>query len=363
MNYIEEFADAIRAYGLIPPTTFIPGKIHRIPGVGKHKGNRDAWCKLFPDCNGGVIGDFSSDISENWQAKRLKPLSPEEMQEYNRHVEESKRQAEAERKGKADRAAKQSVLIWRNAKACATHAYCIKKNIEPYPAKVISAQTDECKGWFWTTDDNGELVELRGDLLLLRLFNINGELRGLQAIDESGKKSFIKGLSKKGLFTPITNEKLPTDYTGKIYIGEGFSTTKTVRQATNDPSMAAIDAGNLLHVAQAWRTKCPQAEIIITGDLDKSGTGQKSANEAALAVSGLVAIPPFTEAELVGDHPPSDWNDFNSLHGSEAVGRALTKANTPSDTKTTPESNNDIQYENAVKKLAALKLFQYDRVR
>jgi len=198
--------------------------------------------------------------------------------------------------------------------------------------------------------------------LLLPLYNINGESRGLQAIDESGKKSLIKGLSKNGLFVPITGEKLPADYAGKIYIGEGFSTVKTVRQASNDPTVAAIDSGNLLHVTKAWRKKCPQAEIIIAGDIDKSGTGQVKANEAAFAIDGLVALPPFTEKELSIDSPPSDFNDYAALHGLEAVERALTKANPPSDTKT-PESNNALHYENAIKELAKLKPFQYDQVR
>jgi len=363
MNYVEDFKGAIRAHGLIPPPTFIPGKIHRIDRVDKRKGHKSGWCKLFDDGNGGIYGDFSLDISETWQAKRPEPWTPEERQEYNRHVAESRKQEEFERKQKADEAAKQSLIIWRNAKTCTTHPYCEKKRIEPYPARVISTQAEECKGWFWTTDDNGDYEELKGNLLLLPLYNINNERRGLQAIAESGKKSFIKGLAKQCLFIPVTDTKLPADYAGKIYIGEGFSTIKTVRQATNDPTVAAIDSGNLLHVATAWRLKCPKAEIIIAGDIDSSGTGQTAANAAALAVSGLVVLPHFGDEELAVDPPPSDWNDFAVLHGLEAAGCALMKTTPPSDTKATPESNNDIQYGNAIKKLAALKPHKFDWVR
>jgi len=362
MNYVEDFKGAIRAHGLIPPSTFIPGKIQRIDCADKRKGNKDGWCILFDDCMGGVCGNWPSGFSETWQARREKPFTQEEGQEFARRVEESRKQAESERKEKADKAARQSIVIWKNAKPCTTHVYCEKKQIEPNPARELSSLSDECKGWFWTTDNEG-LVELEGNLLLLPLYNINGELRGLQGIDAGGRKSLIRGLGKKGLFIPITGGKLSADYAGKIYISEGFSTTRTVRQATNDPVVASIDSGNLLHVAKAWRLKCPQAEIIIAGDLDHSGTGQKSSNEAALAVSGLVAIPSFTGEELAIDTHPSDWNDYATLHGLEAAERALTKATPPSDTKATPESNNAIHYEKAIKELAKLKPFEYDQVR
>lgn len=238
-------------------------------------------------------------------------------------------EAEAARLNRADQAAKQSAIIWDKNKPITINAYCEKKQIAPQPGRMQFAHALECKGWFWTTDDNGDLVELTGKLLLLPLYNIGGELRGLQAIDEQGRKSLIKGLGKQGLFIPLTGGKVPADYTGKIIISEGFATSATIRQATNAPAIAAIDAGNLLHVAKAWREKCPHVEIIIGGDLDKSGTGQKKANEAALAVGGKVALPPFTDDELAVDHPPSDWNDYAALHDPEAIKQAITSAAAP----------------------------------
>lgn len=243
---------------------------------------------------------------------------PAELAERQRQQQE----AEAARQAKADQAAKQSAVIWAKAQQGA-HAYCENKQIAPTPGRIQFAHDAECKGWFWTTNDDGELVELTGKLLLLPLYSIGGELRGLQAIDESGRKSLIKGLGKQGLFIPLTGGKLPADYTGKLYIEEGFATAATVRKSTGCPAVAAIDAGNLIHVAQAWRQKLPHAEIIIAGDLDKSGTGQKKANAAALAVGGMVALPPFTEEELAVAKPPSDWNDYAALHGASAVKQAI----------------------------------------
>lgn len=235
------------------------------------------------------------------------------------------RKAEAARHAKADQAAKQSIIIWNKAQP-GDHAYCTNKHIEPLSSRVQFAHVAECKSWFWTTNDDGDLVELIGKLLLLPLYNTGGEIRGLQAIDEDGRKSLIKGLGKQGLFIPLTGGKISADYTGKLYIAEGFSTAATLRQATSHPVVAAIDAGNLIHVALAWRQKLLNAEIIIGGDLDKSGTGQRKAYEAALTVGGVLALPPFADEELVGESPPSDWNDYHALHGVDATTKALVVA-------------------------------------
>jgi putative DNA primase/helicase len=349
---IEQFKEVIRSYGLIPPSVFTPGKIHRIDRNDKPKGHKSGYCKLFNDGNGGIFGDFSRDISETWQANRDKPFTSAEQEDFNRRVEESKRQAESEKKERAEQAAGQSVVIWRKTRSCTTHGYCKKKRIEPDPARMQSAQAEECRGWFWTSGDGG-LEELEGNLLLLPLYNIDGELRGLQAIDESGKKSLIKGLDKKGLFIPVTGGKLPADYKGQLYIAEGFATAATIREATGTTTLASVDAGNIIHVARAWRRKCALAEITICGDVDKSGIGQKKANEAAMAVGGLVALPPFTNEELAVDSPPSDWNDYAILHGTETVKQILTEAS----------RKRLSDYESTVKELATLKLFEYDRMR
>ncbi len=72
---IPQFRDTIRAAGLEPPDVIEPGKLHRFPGIGKRPSNRAGWCLLFDDGLGGCFGDWSSGVSETWQAKRDKPYS------------------------------------------------------------------------------------------------------------------------------------------------------------------------------------------------------------------------------------------------------------------------------------------------
>ena len=112
MTAINEFRDAMRSAGLIPPDMIEPGKFHRFPGEGKRKGNAAAWCKLFPDGIGGIYGDYSTGLSADWQAKRDKPYTQVECDAFKRYAAEAKAQGEAERKAKQTKAASKAATIW-----------------------------------------------------------------------------------------------------------------------------------------------------------------------------------------------------------------------------------------------------------
>jgi phage/plasmid primase-like uncharacterized protein len=73
VDALSNFRDAIRAAGLEPPDYIEPGRLHRFPGNGKRPSNRAGWCLLFHDGLGGCFGDWSSGLSETWQARRDKP--------------------------------------------------------------------------------------------------------------------------------------------------------------------------------------------------------------------------------------------------------------------------------------------------
>jgi len=68
----------------------------------------------------------------------------------------------------------------------------------------------------------------------------------------------------------------------------------------------AFNAGNLEPVAKRIRALYSNHELIICGDNDESGAGQKAARAAALAVGGRYLVPP-----IVG----TDFNDtINAWH-------------------------------------------------
>ncbi|MCP5809944.1 toprim domain-containing protein, partial [Klebsiella pneumoniae] len=84
-------------------------------------------------------------------------------------------------------------------------------------------------------------------------------------------------------------------------------------------TVAGIDAGNLLPVAEVMRRKYPLAQIVIAADNDrlddKPNTGTERAEKAALSVDGYVSVPPT-------DYK-ADWNDYHQQHGLAAATAAF----------------------------------------
>ncbi|MCW8351381.1 TOPRIM and DUF927 domain-containing protein [Citrobacter portucalensis] len=144
--------------------------------------------------------------------------------------------------------------------------------------------------------------------LLLVLVNETGESAAAQTITTEGEKRLLAGSTKKGSYHVIN----PVDSPEMVMIGEGLATVLSVHLMRPDAlAVVAIDAGNLLPVAQVMRQRYPQAQIVIAADNDikpdEPNTGKEAAEKAAAAVAGLVALPP-------GDHKV-DWNDYHQQHG------------------------------------------------
>jgi len=165
--------------------------------------------------------------------------------------------------------------------ATANHAYLNAKQIEPRLMPWLTG-----KGW-----------------LVIPVMDLQGELHSLQFISPKGDKLFLSGGAIKGHFYQLWSRASPTD---AIVVSEGFATAVTLscHYVPDCSVVAAFNAGNLLPVAQVFRSAFPDATIIIAGDHDKSGVGQKAAEEAALAVGGSFTLPIFQSHES-----GSDFND------------------------------------------------------
>lgn len=152
--------------------------------------------------------------------------------------------------------------------------------------------------------------------LLLVLINGTGTTTGAQVIKPDGSKRLVAGTVKKGSFYAVNSGEL----TETMIIAEGLATALSVQQFRPDATIiAAIDAGNLLPVAQGMRQRYPDAQIIIAADNDikpgEPNTGKSAAEKAAQSVSGWVALPPTVEK--------ADWNDFHQQYGLEAAAAAF----------------------------------------
>lgn len=298
---ISQFRDAMRAAGLEAPDVIEPGKLHRFPGVGKRNGNTAGWCKLFDDGLGGCFGDWSAGFSENWQAKRYKPLSPAEHEAFKRHVAEAQAQLDAEHKARQAEAAEKAAAIWNAAApAPSDHPYLVRKDIQAHGARL----------------HNGSLlIPMHGD----------GELYSLQFIGPDGDKRFLAGGRVTGCYFSIGS----TQGAAALCIAEGFATGATIHEATGHPVAVAFNAGNLEAVAQAMRERFPALPLIVCADDDahtKSNPGLTKASEAARAVGGLLAVPDFGPARPPG---ATDFNDMAAARGMDAVREVIKNAAVP----------------------------------
>ncbi|PVF13356.1 DNA primase, partial [Yersinia pestis] len=77
----------------------------------------------------------------------------------------------------------------------------------------------------------------------------------------------------------------------------------------------AVSATNLTQVAVALRERYPDAQIIIAADNDVTNSdnnpGKQQAEYAALAVNGLVTLPPTCGK--------ADWDDYRQQVGTDAA--------------------------------------------
>ena len=260
---IDHFKNAMLEPGIAPPDIIIgDGNLHRFEINGKLNG----WYVLFLDGKAaGSFGDWKQGRKERWKMEdNFKPLTDEDRRTFaiERQRQECERQAEDVAKHKA--AAIKAAFIWTNAKlAPDDHPYLVKKHIKLHGARLG-----------------------RGNTLIIPLYNIIKELVSLQFISETGDKRLLFGGLKKGCFYSLGK---PTD---RILICEGFATGASLFENNGYMTVVAFDASNLKDVAILIKSLRPDAEIIIGGDNDLSGTGQKAARSAALACGGKYILPP-----------------------------------------------------------------------
>lgn len=277
------------------------GRFHETDIADDRHGKGDGRIKYFPDGTGG--------IAFNWKGEK-KPffadddgtLNDDERRDRDRIRQETIKQAEADEAARYAGAAKKALPILKKATpATAAHGYLQRKGIEPH----------------------GALLHRDGRLILA--MRIGKELHSLQFIADDGTKRFLPDGRVKGCYFLIGTGTEAKER-GMVLLCEGFATGATLREATGLPVVACFAAGNLLEVATYISTALPEVRQVLCGDVDKSGTGQRAATEAAKAVNGLVALPAFTPEELAAEKPPSDWNDYAGLRGLGAVKTAIDAA-------------------------------------
>jgi len=148
----------------------------------------------------------------------------------------------------------------------------------------------------------------------------------LQRISGDGTKLLEKGGVKKGSYFVVSREVLP-ESASCIVIAEGLATAKSLHAALSHGSLKgevsvvmAVDAYNLVAVAEKLKEKNNEARFVFAADRDRPkageslGVGERYATEAAQGVSGQVVVPSF-----ITFGQETRLTDFNDLHTSEGL--------------------------------------------
>lgn len=269
---IVQFRQAMQSAGIYYSGEIIPdGKLHRFHIEGHKRSSLNGAYTLHIDGHpAGWYMDYTTGLSQTWKNSSGSHAS----YALTKQIKETKLEREAEIRQKQAEAAKKANYIWSQSKPIArkdNHQYLIAKQIQQHDARLY----------------HGSLV--------IPVYNESDQLVNLQFINPQGEKRFLAGGRKRGCFHIIG------DISDKLLICEGFATGTSLFEDTKQQTIIAFDAGNLLPVARNIRELSPDSEIIICGDNDLSGIGQKKAQEAALAIGGKASIPPITGM---------DWNDY-----------------------------------------------------
>ena len=277
------------APNLIKPT----GKLERFSSNGK-RGDLSGWyvLHLHHDYAAGAFGCWRTGINQTWHSGNgTTPLSDADRQAIRAAIAQAKQQHAQERAAKAHQARQHAIQLWETAKpASSTHPYLVRKQVGAYGIRQHTAN------------------------LLVPLCDLDGMLHSLQTITPSGEKRFLAGTPKRGLFCLIGDA---LDNPRGVYVCEGYATGASLYEAYRLPVLVAFDAGNLLPVTQAYRSRYPFNPITVCADNDRkndTNTGLTKAREVVATVPNVgLIVPQFPAGAPLH---LSDFNDLSVLLGS-----------------------------------------------
>ena len=285
-----QLIDAMRKAGLEPPDHIeMDGKIHRFRSGTKGSpghGDKPGWYLVFGDgIPAGRFGCWRAGIEVTWRADVGRKLSEFEEMVHAKRLNEAKELRDAAIKRQHQIASETVEKIWLSGIAAhPDHAYLKRKGIQTHGAR--------------TTGDGR---------LIVPLYDADGTLSTVQYIDEDGGKLYHPGGQTGGKFWMLGTMDDP----GTLYVAEGFATAATIHETTNRPVVIAYSASNLVPVTGTLREMYGATqELVIVADNDKSGVGQRYAEQACAKYGSRMVMPP--ESGDANDYAQAG-NDLASL--------------------------------------------------
>ncbi|MDY0215046.1 MAG: zincin-like metallopeptidase domain-containing protein [Bacilli bacterium] len=305
---LAEFKKALEDRGLIINGDPImdTGKIVRVPVQSdKHGELSGAYIGYTDGRPAGVIQNFKTGAKDKWVASGAwQSVSPEAEQAQRAKIAQNKEARELERVETHNEVSKEVNAEFKEApEATNNHPYLLEKGVL----------------------NHGLKLDARGNLLM-PLSDINGKMWTVQHIGINGYKGFEPGGKKEGNFFLIGAKSI-SDVNSAV-ICEGYATGASIHEAIKAPVIIAVDAYNLINVANAIHEKFPSKPIVIAADNDiqkeeigKPNVGRLQAEAAAKAVKGTFIVPRFTSQEILKG--ATDFNDLFKSRGLSEVKKQL----------------------------------------
>jgi putative DNA primase/helicase len=297
------------------------------------------------------------------QAKRFREreIPAAEIEAHKARMAEARRNAEADARRRADRAAAWADAVWLACREVepGEHDYLARKQLAGGHGARILAGND---GILLEGADKGDyqyLGQLTG-ALVVPMCNVAGKRRALQFILSREKhKELIAQRGTDKLYWPVgmTNDGLMAILGEAPAVGglglvvEGFATGASLREASGMTVAVAFDAGGVPKVGEAlWKSRKKKLHLLYCGDDDwvqrcvgcgkytpvdddrcehcgephgKGNAGRAKAKEAAAATSGAWLLPVFATPRQRDKKSISDFNDLRVAEGLQVVGAQI----------------------------------------
>ena len=298
-NPQDEFASFLEQRGVIlDGEPIMDGKKHYVDIEGHQRGSKKGVYAGFMDGRpAGWFRNYAGDQElERWTSSGQK-VDPAVLAQM-----------------RADSAAKKEVRDRETAIGFDKRAGELMAEFNALPAASGQEQYLVSKG---VGADGGLKTDRHGNVVI-PLYNVDGEFRSLERIWPDGNKVLATGGQAWGAFYVVGGQLRDGN---DIHYAEGYSTAKSINEATGQPVVMTVNAGNMVEVAGKLNEAYPNSRHFFMADNDIYKThnaGLDSANDAAAITGGHVITPAFT-------NPRKGLTDFNDLHAEEGLSAVRTQ--------------------------------------
>ena len=262
--------------------------VQATPGVRPDKGNeKSGWYVINVVHNHifATYGNWRTGSEYKWSSVQINTLSPNERQDLQLKMQQAQDEAKKQKQERYGEVAKDCQNRFQTYSEVIKHPYLEAKQIKSYSLK------------------------LHNKSLVVPIYNVDGEIRSLQFIQEDGSKRFVSAGQVKGNIFLIGTDFNSLNKVESLVVVEGMATGVSVWDATQIP-VACVFSANFGNDAVENIRKKTDARIYLAFDNDKTDIGRKKAEEIATRYYNCLVRIPSIEG---------DFNDLAIKQGLDAV--------------------------------------------